>query len=249
MLSTCPGQVRTSLCAVIADVRSLNFVPDPTVQDTCQEWIFCSSWICVLCGRSVCADCFHEVGIGNIDGVLICGNRREHSVTDFAPMTRLKKSELDQAIREMKQALATSPASETTQATASNGNVASSGIRPSMTSNPHVASSSASHSTSIQPASYPQTAGQATHLLSKSVLPVNWAGGVAILVKDVGKTLRLDWSPHALAETYGSRPCASSYGETSLKTTAKEFLDDFGRYDGREHGKQLEVSEFIQWLN
>jgi len=87
--------------------------------------IFSSSWMCRLCGREACAECFEQVkdltedrpGATQSDIValqarrekhahsnpffLSCTRRNEHHAKDFSPMSRFCKAELAQAIKDM----------------------------------------------------------------------------------------------------------------------------------------------------
>ncbi|TBU31981.1 Clavaminate synthase-like protein [Dichomitus squalens] len=100
--------------------------------DTCMTSIFSSSWMCRLCGREACAECFEQVKELTTDRVgapeaeiaalqarrekhahvnpffLSCTRRHEHQAKDFSPMSRFCKTELTQAIEEM-EALAKRP--------------------------------------------------------------------------------------------------------------------------------------------
>lgn len=93
--------------------------------DTCMTSIFSSSWMCRLCGREACAECFAQVRelTTDRDGAteaeiaalqarrekhahinpffLSCTRRNEHRASDFSPMSRFSKDELDQAIIDM----------------------------------------------------------------------------------------------------------------------------------------------------
>ncbi|EGO01531.1 hypothetical protein SERLA73DRAFT_166071 [Serpula lacrymans var. lacrymans S7.3] len=93
--------------------------------DTCMTSIFSSSWMCRLCGREACAECFEQVkeltedrpGAGQAEIAalqvrrekhahsnpffLSCTRRNEHHAKDFSPMSRFCKAELAQAIKDM----------------------------------------------------------------------------------------------------------------------------------------------------
>ncbi|RDX53605.1 Clavaminate synthase-like protein [Lentinus brumalis] len=103
--------------------------------DTCMTSIFSSSWMCRLCGREACAECFEQVRELTTDRVgapeaeiaalqarrekhahinpffLSCTRRNEHQAKDFSPMSRFCKAELTQAISEMESLVKRSPAS------------------------------------------------------------------------------------------------------------------------------------------
>jgi lysine-specific demethylase 3 len=87
--------------------------------------IFSSSWMCRLCGREACAECFEQVkdltedkpGASQAEIAalqarrekhahsnpffLSCTRRNEHHAKDFSPMSRFCKAELAQAIKDM----------------------------------------------------------------------------------------------------------------------------------------------------
>lgn len=97
--------------------------------DTCMTSIFSCSWMCRLCGREACAECFEQVRDltedrpgatqGEIAALqarrekhahtnpffLSCTRRNEHVAKDFSPMSRFCKAELSQAIKEMEEIL------------------------------------------------------------------------------------------------------------------------------------------------
>ncbi|KAG6816878.1 hypothetical protein H0H87_002199, partial [Tephrocybe sp. NHM501043] len=93
--------------------------------DTCMTSIFSTSWLCRLCGREACEDCFATVTELTSEDTtmtprelqelhtkrekhqcanpffLQCTKRVEHKAQDFSPMSRFCEAELDQAIKEM----------------------------------------------------------------------------------------------------------------------------------------------------
>ncbi|KAF9004726.1 hypothetical protein BDQ17DRAFT_1304856 [Cyathus striatus] len=93
--------------------------------DTCMTSLFSSSWMCRLCGREACAECFVQVRElttdrpgatpGEIAALqakrerhahsnpffLSCTRRNEHQEKDFSPMSRFCREELEAAIKEM----------------------------------------------------------------------------------------------------------------------------------------------------
>ena len=92
--------------------------------------IFSCSWMCRLCGREACAECFEQVKELTEDKpgatqaeiaalqarrekhahtnpfFLSCTRRNEHHAKDFSPMSRFCKPELAQAIKDMETLLA-----------------------------------------------------------------------------------------------------------------------------------------------
>lgn len=97
--------------------------------DTCMTSIFSSSWMCRLCGREACGECFAQVreltfdrpGAGQAEIAalqarrekhahsnpffLSCTRRNEHQAKDFSPMSRFCKEELGAAIDAMERLL------------------------------------------------------------------------------------------------------------------------------------------------
>lgn len=100
-------------------------ITDTMTADTCMTSIFSSSWMCRLCGREACAECYEQVRELTIDRTgapeaeiaalqarrekhahvnpffLSCTRRNEHQAKDFSPMSRFCKPELEEAIIEM----------------------------------------------------------------------------------------------------------------------------------------------------
>ncbi|KAI0091874.1 hypothetical protein BDY19DRAFT_927217 [Irpex rosettiformis] len=101
--------------------------------DTCMTSIFSSSWMCRLCGREACHECFEQVKELTTDRpgateaeqaalqarrekhahinpfFLSCTRRNEHRALDFSPMTRFSSDELHQAINDMEVLLTEPP--------------------------------------------------------------------------------------------------------------------------------------------
>lgn len=100
-----------------------------TFPDTCMTSIFSSSWMCRLCGREACAECFAKVreltqyrpGASDSEIAalqakreshahtnpffLSCTRRNEHQYSDFSPMSRFDKTELEGVIESMEKLL------------------------------------------------------------------------------------------------------------------------------------------------
>lgn len=97
--------------------------------------IFSSSWMCRLCGREACAECFSKVreltqyrpGASDSEIAalqakreshahtnpffLSCTRRNEHQYSDFSPMSRFDKTELEGVIESMEKLLQETTAS------------------------------------------------------------------------------------------------------------------------------------------
>ena len=97
--------------------------------DTCMTSLFSASWMCRVCGREVCHECFIQVKeltseppsasqaeLAALQGkrekhahsnpfFLSCNKRTEHGVAAFTPVTRFWDEELEKAIEEMEEIL------------------------------------------------------------------------------------------------------------------------------------------------
>ncbi|KAF8075872.1 hypothetical protein FPV67DRAFT_1469586 [Lyophyllum atratum] len=97
--------------------------------DTCMTSIFSSSWLCRLCGREACAECYATVHDLTGDRPVVdpaeqkallarrekhshsnpfflqCTKRIEHTSRDFSPMSRFHEKELSNAIKDMERLL------------------------------------------------------------------------------------------------------------------------------------------------
>ena len=100
-----------------------------SILDTCMTSLFSASWMCRVCGREVCHECFLQVKeltsepvsasqaeLAALQGkrekhahsnpfFLSCNRRTEHGVREFTPVTRFWDEELDKAIGEMENIL------------------------------------------------------------------------------------------------------------------------------------------------
>ncbi|KAK7471132.1 hypothetical protein VKT23_002545 [Stygiomarasmius scandens] len=95
--------------------------------DTCMTSLFCSSWMCRVCGREACSDCYEQVRelteeLPNATPqdlehqrakkerhahsnpfFLTCTKRNEHRAAEFTPVSRFCLAELEEAINMMKE--------------------------------------------------------------------------------------------------------------------------------------------------
>src|SRR6266852_2904372 len=107
----------------------LSYDRSSRLSDTCMTSIFSSSWMCRLCGREACSECFAKVREltqyrpGATDSeiaalqakreshahtnpfFLSCTRRNEHQYSDFSPMSRFDKAELEGVIESMEKLL------------------------------------------------------------------------------------------------------------------------------------------------
>ncbi|KAF8516634.1 hypothetical protein JB92DRAFT_3309464 [Gautieria morchelliformis] len=87
--------------------------------DTCMTSIFACSWMCRICGREACEECFRQVQdlthptraltatgekkMHSNPFFLSCTKRQEHARRDFSPVSRFCSDELEAVVREMEQ--------------------------------------------------------------------------------------------------------------------------------------------------
>ena len=100
-----------------------------SIIDTCMTSLFSASWMCRVCGREVCHECFIQVKeltseppsatqaeLAALQGkrekhahsnpfFLSCNKRTEHAAAAFTPVTRFWNEELEKAIDEMEEIL------------------------------------------------------------------------------------------------------------------------------------------------
>ncbi|KAJ6543856.1 hypothetical protein B0H19DRAFT_1168673 [Mycena capillaripes] len=71
--------------------------------------------------------------------------------------------------------------------------------------------------------------------LTDEIFRALWAKGDPLLVTDVGKKLKINWSPEYFMKEYGTESCLiiECQTEVSKRITVGEFFRDFGRYEGR----------------
>ncbi len=72
-------------------------------QDVCMTSIFGSSWMCEQCGREICLECYQSL-TSEVRNSMVkyCVHNQEHSQATFLPISRFQKSELLNALEDMK---------------------------------------------------------------------------------------------------------------------------------------------------
>lgn len=120
--------MRFGLRVVSNSLLHVSFSAHPFI-DTCMTSLFSASWMCRVCGREVCHECFLQVKeltsqpssaspaeLAALQGkrekhahsnpfFLSCNKRAEHGVGEFTPVTRFWDEELEKAIEEMEDIL------------------------------------------------------------------------------------------------------------------------------------------------
>ncbi|KAF7330825.1 Clavaminate synthase-like protein [Mycena venus] len=188
---------------------------------------------------------------------LNCLKRNEHGARDFAPMTRFTKSELAEAIRNMEQLLQD-------EGIPVPGPAPTGSVHASTKNGPHTLAQNIAPSPSNDSESTLVPSGDATlpdaepsspiarlipedipshdilrfsdSELTDDIFRPLWAQGDPLLVKDVGKKLKINWSPEYFITKYGNESCViiECQTEENRRTTVGDFFKDFGKYEGRD---------------
>jgi [histone H3]-dimethyl-L-lysine9 demethylase len=106
------------MCGFLASSHAIHVEPNA---DTCMTSIFACSWMCRICGREACEECFQQVHdlthptraitatgekkLHSNPFFLSCTKRQEHARKDFSPVSRFCCDELEAVVREMEQLL------------------------------------------------------------------------------------------------------------------------------------------------
>ncbi|KAF9782594.1 hypothetical protein BJ322DRAFT_162417 [Thelephora terrestris] len=210
--------------------------------DTCMTSIFSSSWMCRLCGREACAECYEQVKIltdnsGAEDAdvfelqarrekhsrrnpfFLACTRRNEHQAKDFSPMSRFCKSELELVIKEMEELLA------------------------SPDQDPPVPSDVEIPDLDVEAAPDNQIDSLPSHRIVQfkhedlpyDLFPKLWAKGKPLVVTGLLPQFKISWTPEHFIEHYGSKNCLviQCQSDMNKRITVGEFFKEFGKYEGR----------------
>ena len=218
--------------------------------DTCMTSIFSSSWMCRLCGREACAECYEQVKVltdnsGAEDAnvfelqarrekhsrknpfFLACTRRNEHQAKDFSPMTRFCKSELEVVIKEMEELLATPdpdpPLSEDVEIPNPG-----TGVTPEDQTGPIP-------SNRILEFKHED--------LSYEIFTKLWAKGKPLVVTGLLPQFKINWTPEHFIENYGSKSCLviQCQSDMNKRITVGDFFKEFGKYEGRKDCWKLKV--------
>ncbi|KAI0269299.1 hypothetical protein BC834DRAFT_820114 [Gloeopeniophorella convolvens] len=250
--------------------------------DTCMTSIFSSSWMCRLCGREACAECFAKVREltqyrpGASDGeiaalqakrethahtnpfFLSCTRRNEHQYSDFSPMSRFDKTELEEVIISMEKLLreeAERPAGPIAEPsvpapTASDGaakvpggaNSSSAGADAAGGPISPVASSAplldVSNNAEIEdPSGIPSqpTNTYTTIELTDAEFRRVWSQGAPIVVTGLLEKFSIQWRPDYFREKHTQQTCSVVECQTdaSKRMNVGDFFALFGKYEGR----------------
>lgn len=213
--------------------------------------IFSSSWMCRLCGREACAECFEQVNIlTNNSGAedadvfelqarrekhsrrnpffLACTRRNEHQAKDFSPMTRFCKSELELVIREMEEL------------------VASPDPDPPLPEDVEISNADSEATQDDRIGSLPiHRIFRFKHGdLPHDIFPKLWAKGKPLVVTGLLPQFKISWTPEHFIKHYGSKSCLVIHCQSDMnkRITVGEFFEEFGKYEGRKDCWKLKVT-------
>ena len=206
-------------------------------QDTCMTSIFSSSWLCRICGREACAECFEKVKeftspapdaspdeisaaqarrerYAHINpSFLSCTRRNEHSAKDFSPMSRFCTEELSKAIEEM-EALQDQKLSVHLGA---NGKSAEESTDVDSIHNAPATDipESSTESAYVPPGLSETTSSTPSHelrrvpdeVLTFPMFDKIWSRGEPFVVTNVLRKFNLKWTPEYFTEKYGKESC------------------------------------------
>lgn len=282
-------RVRLMSESLVVSLPSLPLVMLTTeIPDTCMTSLFSTSFMCHQCGREVCNECFqiikelyHPQKECTPDELVVlakarekhslmnpfflsCLKRKDHGFSDFVPVTRFVKAELDKAIAEMQSILdRETDAGITVDGQTQNEPLTYSDVlkepntpfpdpliipvlddfTPSNV--PTHVSSIPIYRAQIIPASLYDT--PPPNSLPDSSFPSFaslWVKGVPLLVKNVLPRFKMPWNPEFFMETYGDENCVIIECQTdgNKQISVREFFSCFGKYEGRTNCWKLKVS-------
>jgi hypothetical protein len=225
--------------------------------DTCMTSLFAGSWLCRLCGREACGDCYKRIKeatylpkdataahkkalaqrreqLGNTCISLSCNKKREHTSNDFTPMTRFERVELETAIKNMKVIVEQDDAE-----------MADAARQPVLTTFAPIAPP--------ENAAYTPTISHPTPLfdidqLDHDVFRSLWAKGNPLVVDGVLSKMNVSWTPEFFIEEFGKEECSivDCQSDEVKSTTVKEFFATFGNFNSRnQHVWKLKVPSSI----
>jgi lysine-specific demethylase 3 len=216
----------------------------PHFADTCMTSLFCGSWMCRVCGREACGDCYasikdlteerpdatpqqaaeinaHRDKHANANPFFLnCTKRNDHVVTDFSPVTRFCRAELQEAVAKMTAVLAEAETDSAEVPT----------LRPA-------------DIPSVTPPASAQDEEVPCHDivrftdggLTDQGFREHWATGLPLLVSGLLPKFKKPWSPQYFAEEFGDQGCLiiECQDDTNKRVTIADFFTQFGQYNER----------------
>ncbi|KAL0569857.1 hypothetical protein V5O48_012109 [Marasmius crinis-equi] len=232
--------------------------------DTCMTSLFCSTWMCRICGRETCSDCFEKVRrltsspsmteqqkaeqkkekekqMHSNPFFLTCTKRNEHGVADFTPVSRFCRKELAAAITEMEEIVERSRKEEHEKSDSTPPFQYP--LSPPLPSPPPTASLYyPENPMSATPDQIPahRMARYTEEELTFPVFQDHWRKGIPLLVQGLLPSLQIQWTPEYFIQKYGNQPClvVECQTEENKRVTVGEFFRTFGSADAGCGGRK-----------
>ncbi|KAG5639144.1 hypothetical protein H0H81_006403 [Sphagnurus paluster] len=230
--------------------------------DTCMTSIFSSSWLCRLCGREACGECYATVSELTAEQpmadnaqqkalqarrekhahsnpfFLQCTKRIEHQASDFSPMSRFCEKELTNAISEMEALvkeldLGSNGESRTPEPPfIPPGTPLPESYPVCTTSNPFIPTNLSAATLSTPTLPIRRFAN---NVLTQDSFPLIWALGEPLVVEGLLDNFRIQWTPEYFVAKHGTQACLiiECQTEVNRRITVGDFFREFGRYEGR----------------
>ncbi|OBZ75086.1 hypothetical protein A0H81_05024 [Grifola frondosa] len=200
--------------------------------DTCKTSIFSSTFMCRICGREACPDCFDQIKTLSVSLIetklpswrpalhvhpfLTCAKDAVHAAADFVPMSRFCKTELQNAITDMQDLLDMVEAesllvpelkSSTSLTPGINSDTLTSALSRSSTPVEAPTWSISQAAPSETPPSHTTLRFSNDELTDNKFKQV-WQKGEAIVVTGLLPRFGLQWTPQYFQEKHGSDRCS-----------------------------------------
>lgn len=232
--------------------------------DTCMTSLFCGSWMCRLCGREACPECFatvkdltyHEPNATEQELTalqakrdrhshsnpffLACLRRNEHTAADFSPVSRFCREELSEAILGMEATIREAEDSDasTPELVNSDSSVTSesSGIQTPPPSTPTgVPVPKESLSATSDAIPSHEIRRYVNNQLSEEIFRSLWHLGEPLLVSDLLQNFKIQWTPEYFMQKYGDQSCLII--ECQTDSNRRVTVKDFFKDFGNYEGR------------
>lgn len=204
--------------------------------------LFSSSWMCRLCGREACGECFERVQALTLQradapapaptSFLRCTGKVDHAAKDFSPVSRFDRQELHRTIEEM-EALLSGDAVDMELSPPSSP-------FPALTPSPR---STPAPRTNIGDVPTHPVSAFAVDELTEEAFRARWTQGEPLVVGGLEGRYRIGWTPAYFIANHGKQKCVIVDCQTgkSKTTTVGAFFERFGKYGGRKEVWKLKV--------
>jgi lysine-specific demethylase 3 len=219
-----------------ATKKVINFVPD-----SCMTSLFSQTWMCQVCGRELCSECFADLSRSSFNATKSAGltglectsltSGAKHSQRDFVPTTRFHPTELESVIREMERVLdvgvpVSNPAEPVPETVA---------VKYAPQAPPILRQSRSIGTTKDASRPYHRTRLLVDNELSEATFLTIWELGDPILVEGFKS---LSWSAEFFIRHYGEQECTTVHCVTGKQKTqqVRDFFSTFGTYGRNRDG-------------